>query len=60
MSSGRDEPVEIRTSAVVAFRRARIGIREEQLVRQDSATKNGDIVSDREPRMNLSNCETEE
>lgn len=37
-----DEPVEMRTSAVVA--------------RQ----KNGDIRSDREPRMNLLNCEMEE
>ena len=50
----------MRTSTVVVSRRVRIGIREDRLVRQDSATRNGDIVSDREPRMNLSNCETEE
>ena len=45
--------MEIETSTAVAFRRVRTGIREDQLVRRDSATRNGGIVSDREPRMNL-------
>ena len=60
MSCGRDEPVEMRTSAGAAFRGVRMGIRKDQFVRQDGATRNGDIVSDREPQMNLSNCKTEE